>query len=47
MIILKANTSASGVKIDGHLPHRGVADARADRMADAVAELFIPGIAAR
>lgn len=47
MIILKANTSASGVKIDGHLPRWGVADARADRMADVVAELFIPGIAAR
>jgi hypothetical protein len=35
------------MKIDGHFPRWGVADAKADRMAEAVVDLFIAGIAAK
>ena len=33
------------MKIDGHFPRWGVADARVDRMAEAVVDLFIAGLA--
>jgi AcrR family transcriptional regulator len=33
------------MKIDGHLPRWGVADGKVDRMAEAVVDLFIAGIA--
>jgi AcrR family transcriptional regulator len=35
------------MKIDGHFPRWGVAEGKADRMAEAVVDLFIAGIAAR
>jgi AcrR family transcriptional regulator len=35
------------MKIDGHFPRWGVADRQADRMAEAVVDLFIAGIAAK
>jgi AcrR family transcriptional regulator len=35
------------MKIDGHFPRWGVAEAKAERMAEAVVDLFIAGIAAR
>jgi AcrR family transcriptional regulator len=35
------------MKIDGHFPRWGVAEAKLDRMAEAVVDLFIAGIAAK
>jgi hypothetical protein len=35
------------MKIDGHFPRWGVADGKVDRMAEAVVDLFIGGIAAK
>lgn len=35
------------MNIDGHFPRWGVADAEAERTAEAIIDLFIEGIAAR